>query len=283
MKYYQYGKEPLSEYDAAIISTPNNTHKEVAIKALNSGLHILCEKPLAHTLETAREIVEEAAKHPVQVAMLSDHYLYKPAVREVVQKWAEYKVRIGKIESIRAKVLESSLVEGREWLLQKEKSGGGVIMDTGIHLVSIIGRLFGYERIDVIKATISRYEGAPGDGETYGYIGLNVDGIPVEVEVGKMMEDTEKGIVFNGDKGELEIEIEKEQVKFNGVVEVSFTGDDTYLAILREFLSAIEGERTPWTTLKEGSSAQRIINVVYETAKWEIPKQAETKEARIGG
>lgn len=269
VKYYQYGEEPLSEYDAAIISTPNDTHKDIAIKALNFEMHILCEKPLAHTLEAAKEIVEAANKHPTQVAMLSEHYIHKPAVREVIQKWAQYKARIGKIRNIEAKVLESSSVEGREWLLQKGKSGGGVIMDTGIHLVSIMGRLFGYDKMHVTKATVSRYEGAPGDGETYGHIILNIDNIPVEIEVGKGMANTKKNIVFTGDKGQLEIDIEKEKVKFNGQVEVSFAEDGSYLAILREFLTAIEDKRAPWTTLREGYEAQRIINTVYGLARRE--------------
>ncbi|GAH78469.1 unnamed protein product, partial [marine sediment metagenome] len=135
-----------------------------------------------------------------------------------------------------------------------------------IHLVSIMGKLFGYDRIDVVKATISRYESAPGDSETYSHIALNVNNIPAEIEVGKMMPNTEKGIVFTADKGQLEIDIEKEQVKFNERVEVSFAEDDSYSMILREFLSAIEGKRGPWTTLKEGYKAQRIINNVYEVA-----------------
>lgn len=162
----------------------------------------------------------------------------------------EYKARVGKINSIKAKFLESSSVEGREWLLQKEKSGGGMIMDISIHLVSAMGRLFGYGKIDVIKAIISRYEGAPGNCETYGYIALNIGNIPAEIEVGKMMANTEKVIVFVGDKGQLEIDIEREQVKFNWLIEAFFAEDDSYLAIMREFLSAIEGKRKPWTILK---------------------------------
>jgi predicted dehydrogenase len=282
VKYYQNGKEPLSKYNAAIISTPNDTHKDIAVKALNSGMHILCEKPLAHTLEAAGKIVEEADKHPAQIAMLSDHYFYKPAVREVIQKWVGYKARLGKIKSIKAKVLESSLTKGREWLLQKEKSGGGVIMDIGIHLVSIMGRLFGYDKIDIIKAAISRYEGAPGDGETYGYIVLNVDNIPAEIEVGKMMANTEKSIMFAGDKEQLEIDVEREIVKLNREIEASFAEDDSYWVILREFLSAIEGKRGPWTTLKEGYEAQRIISVVYKIAKWEILEEVKNREVAIG-
>lgn len=239
-------------------------------------------KNLAHTLEAAGKIVEKANKHPAQTAMLSDHYIYKPAVREVIQKWVGYKARLGEIKSIKVKFLESSSVEGREWLLYKDKSGGGVIMDTGIHLVSIMGKLFSYNKIDIIKVTISRYEKAPGDSETYGYIVLNVDNIPTEIEVGKMMANAEKSIVFIGDKGQLEIDVEKEQVKFNCKIEASFDEDDSYLAILREFLLAIENKRSPWTTLKEGQEAQRIINDVYAIAKWEIPGEVRNKDAIVG-
>lgn len=269
-RYYEFGKEPISEYNAALISTPNNTHRHIAIKALSSGLHILCEKPIAHTLEAAEEILKAAKEHPNQVAMLSDHYVYKPTIREVIQNWERCESQIGKLKNIEAKVLESSEVEGREWLLEKDKSGGGVAMDTGIHLISVIGKLFGYEKIVVRKAFITRYKGAPGDGETYAYIALDIENIPVEIEVGKGMAISRKEIVFNGEKGSLQIDILKGQIKVNGEVETSFLEDDSYLAILREFLSAIEGKKVPWTTLEEGYKALKIIKDAYKIVRGEV-------------
>ena len=265
-KYYQFGKEPLNEYNAAIISTPNDTHSHIAKKALNSGMHILCEKPISHTLEAAEEILKAAKKYSAQVSMLSDHYLYKPAIREVIRNWERYENQIGKLEGIEAKVLESSGVEGREWLLEKSRSGGGVAMDTGTHLVSIMGRLFGYEKINVRKAFITRYKGAPGEGETYAHIMLDIGDVPVDIEVGKGMASTQKDIVFQGDKGKLEIDIQEEQVKLNGEMKVSFAEDDSYEIILREFLLAIEGKRPPWTTLEEGYKALKVIQNAYEIA-----------------
>lgn len=268
LQYYQYDKEPLGEYNAAVISTCNNTHHEIAIKALNSGLHLLCEKPIAHTLEAAEDILRAAKKHHAQVSMLSDHYVYKPAIREVIQNWESHERQIGKLKSIDAKVLESSGVEVREWLLEKNKSGGGVAMDTGTHLVSIIGKLFGYEKIKVSEATTARYKDAPGDAETYACILLHIENVPVEIEVGKWMANTRKGITFIGDKGKLEIDVkeEPEHIKLNGKLEASFPEDDSYPVILREFLSAIEGNRTPWTTLEDGYETLKIIKNAYEIA-----------------
>lgn len=146
-------------------------------------------------------------------------------------------------------------------------------MDTGIHLVSIIGKLFGYEKIAVGEATTSRYKDAPGDAETYACILLHIENVPVEIEVGKWMANTRKDINFTGDKGKLEINVKKEpeQIKLNGKVEASFSEDDSYPTILREFLSAIEGKRTPWTTLEDGYEALKIISTAYEIAKEGVP------------
>jgi len=80
------------------------------------------------------------------------------------------------------------------------------------------------------------------------------------------MANIRKGIVFNGDKGQLEIDIEKELVKFNGLVEASFAEDDSYLAILKEFLSAIEGKRPSQTAVEEGYKALEIIDRAYKAA-----------------
>ena len=53
--YYCYGTEPIKSYNAAVIAVPNYLHEEVAMKAMNNGLNLLCEKPIAHTLESCQE------------------------------------------------------------------------------------------------------------------------------------------------------------------------------------------------------------------------------------
>jgi len=269
-KYYKYGHEPLGNYNIAIIATPNDSHAEIAVKALNSGVHVLCEKPLAHTLEAAEEILSAAKKHPATIAMLSDHYLYKPAIRWVIQHWERCRSRIGEIRSVEAKIFEPPLQKGREWLLNSVISGGGVGMDTGIHLVSVIGRLFGYEEIIVNKVKITRHKGAPGDGETYASIMLIIGGVHAHIEVGKWMARTRKDIFFSGDRGKLEVDIEKGQVILDGKLEKSFSEDNSYFVLLAEFLSAIEGKGPVATTLQKGYEALRIINCAYKVAKGEV-------------
>ena len=54
------------EIDVVSICTPNNVHAEIAIAALNAGKHVLCEKPIASTLEDAKAMAEAARKAVVE-------------------------------------------------------------------------------------------------------------------------------------------------------------------------------------------------------------------------
>ncbi len=241
----------------------------ITLKALKAGLHILCEKPLAHTLEAARKILTASQEHSELISMLSEHYVYKPAIREVIQHWKRYHSGIGELVSIKAKILEPPLQKGRKWLLDSEKSGGGVAMDTGYHIVSVIGKLFGYQDITVKEASMARYPEAIGDGETFASIQLIVAGVPVRIDVGKWMAKTKKDITFCGDQRTLRVDIQGGQVILNEKIQKSFSEDDSYAVLLREFLSAIEGRRPPRATLEEGYEALKVIKSAYAIAKWQ--------------
>ena len=271
--YYRVGLEPVGEYNAAIVCTPNHTHRDITIKALRLGLHVLCEKPIAHTLGDAREMVEVACQHPYQIAMISEHYTYKPVVRDIIQNWRIYSEQIGKLINITACVLETGGVERREWLMKKSKSGGGMAIDTGIHLITILGKMFGFNKIRVTKSILKRDKEAVmrigGDCETFARIGLQIHSDPesarrrtspqaervgnfdVDIEVGKFMPFVRKNMVFYGE---------------NGVIRKDLApgSDEAYSAILGEFFSAIENKRAPYTTMEDGYKALQIIDTAYK-------------------
>lgn len=271
-QYYKYGEEPVADYDAAIVATPNNAHMPVILKALDAGLHILCEKPLANTLEATQRILTASQRHRELISMLSDHYVYKPAMREVIQHWESYQSEIGEMRSINATILEPPLKKGREWLLDTERSGGGIAMDTGYHIVSVIGKLFGYQHITVKEASMARYPEAPGNGETFARIQLIASGVPVCIEVAKRRaktkKDITKGTTFHGKRGILRADIQSGQVFLNEEIRKSFSEDDSYPVLLKEFLSAIENRRPPMTTFEEGYKALKIIKGAYAIAEW---------------
>jgi glucose-fructose oxidoreductase len=55
------------EIDAVYIALPNSMHREYVIRAANAGVHVLCEKPLAHTPEDCEEMIEACTRHRVQL------------------------------------------------------------------------------------------------------------------------------------------------------------------------------------------------------------------------
>lgn len=265
-KHYLYGLEPTQEYNSAIIATPNNTHSLIAISALNSGLNILCEKPLSHTLDSAKQMLLTAQSHPTLTSMLCDHYIYKPSIRYIIQNWERCNKELGSIISIKARIFERELQKGREWLFFSEIAGGGIAMDTGFHIVSIMGKLFGHDNLRVIESRMKRYPQAPGDAETCASITMYAGQVPIYIEVGKWMGKIDKQIIFKGNKATLTVNIENGQINLNDRIDQPVTKDDCYRTVLEEFLSSIEGHHVPRTTLEEGYKTLRIIKTAYQIA-----------------
>lgn len=131
------------DIDLIDISTPNNTHRDIALAAAGAGKHILCEKPLAMNLAEAREMlqaVEEAGiKH-----MVCFNYRRAPAIGLAKRLIEEGK--IGKIYHYRATYLQSWIVDSQfplVWRLKKEEAGSGVHGDLNAHLIDLARYLVG--------------------------------------------------------------------------------------------------------------------------------------------
>lgn len=83
--------------DAVIVASPNNTHRAELEPLFDAGLHILCEKPLATTIEDARWVVERAAQSP-GIFWTAMEYRYMPPAAEFVRQ--VHAERIGKLQML---------------------------------------------------------------------------------------------------------------------------------------------------------------------------------------
>ncbi len=128
------------DVDLIDICSPGDTHAEIAIAALDSGRHVLCEKPLANSVEEARAMVaaaERARPHGVR-DMVGFTYRRVPAVvlaRELVAQG-----RIGQVRHVRCQYLQDWLVDPDfplTWRLQADKAGSGALGDLGAHIVDL--------------------------------------------------------------------------------------------------------------------------------------------------
>lgn len=116
---------------------PNQIHAEPTIAALESDVHVLCEKPLASNIETAREMCD-AARDSDAVAATSFNYRYLPAVQLIKRLVDEGK--LGKIYRFKGRYLQDWLADPEmswNWRCDAEIAGSGVVGDIGSHTIDL--------------------------------------------------------------------------------------------------------------------------------------------------
>ncbi|MNF38983.1 1,5-anhydro-D-fructose reductase [compost metagenome] len=133
--------------DAVYVSTTNELHREQVLAAAAAGKHVLCEKPLALTLDDAVEMV--AACRKAGVVMGTNHHLRNAATHQAIRAQIESGA-IGDVVGLRifhAVQLPSNL---QTWRIHKPQAGGGVILDIVVHDADIARYLLGQDPVDVM-------------------------------------------------------------------------------------------------------------------------------------
>jgi predicted dehydrogenase len=125
--------------EAAIITTPPTAHAEPVIAAARAGKHVLCEKPIASTLEDADAMVDAAEKAGVKFAMGYQHRFGAglPMLKKLLGEGL-----VGRVMGVTHVEVAPSRHEV-PWFLQRRHSGGGVFMDKGIYTAHTLLWLFG--------------------------------------------------------------------------------------------------------------------------------------------
>ncbi|HZM76015.1 MAG TPA: Gfo/Idh/MocA family oxidoreductase [Candidatus Limnocylindrales bacterium] len=139
------------DIDVIDVCTPGDSHAEITIAALRAGKHVLCEKPLANTVEEAQEMV---AAHEISGvrAMCGFNYRRVPAAALMRRMVAEG--RLGIIRHVRAVYLQDWIADPQfpmVWRLRKEKAGSGALGDIGAHIIDLTQHVTG-QRIEGVSA-----------------------------------------------------------------------------------------------------------------------------------
>ncbi|MCX5052796.1 MULTISPECIES: Gfo/Idh/MocA family protein [unclassified Streptomyces] len=134
------------DVDLVDICTPGDSHAEIALAALAAGKHVLCEKPLANTVDEAAAMTEaaEVAHRRGQLAMVGFNYRRLPATALARNMVAEG--RVGPLRHVRVTYLQDWLVDPQfplTWRLRKELAGSGSLGDLGAHIVDLAQYLAG--------------------------------------------------------------------------------------------------------------------------------------------
>ncbi|MGE3830744.1 MAG: Gfo/Idh/MocA family protein [Parvibaculaceae bacterium] len=129
--------------DLISVTTPNGSHREMAVAALEAGKHVWCEKPMALTLADA-EAMRDAANKAKRVTALGYGYLRNPVLQTAKRLIAEG--AIGAVHDFRGSVDEDYMADPLlpwSWRLKSKEAGLGTLGDLTCHLVSLAHELVG--------------------------------------------------------------------------------------------------------------------------------------------
>ncbi|MGH8550112.1 MAG: Gfo/Idh/MocA family protein [Methylococcales bacterium] len=127
--------------DAVIVCSPIHLHEEMCLAAFEAGCHVLCEKPLSNSLDSCRRILQ-AAKDASRTLAVGFNHRYYPSVQFLTKTLKEG--LIGAVDHLRVFGGHDGLGSFREdWMYKGAVSGGGTMMDVGIHMTDLVNFVAG--------------------------------------------------------------------------------------------------------------------------------------------
>jgi predicted dehydrogenase len=149
-----------SDIEAVVVTTPDDTHEEIATAAAAAGKHILLQKPMAPTAGQCRRIVAAARAAGVRLQVSFMHRYFEEVVRarELMAEGA-----IGRVFSIRLRNATPG-PDWNGWFYNKARVGGGVVMQLGVHGIDLLRHLFGDIESISAQTALLRTERTLADG-----------------------------------------------------------------------------------------------------------------------
>jgi predicted dehydrogenase len=131
------------DLDAVDICTPNNVHTPAVLAALQSGKHVLCEKPLAVSTKEVRQMGELADKKKLKL-MTAQHQRFT-ASGQAIKSWANAG-NLGKVYHARVRAMRRNLLPVAPGFIDKKLAGGGPCMDIGVHALDAAMWIMGFPK-----------------------------------------------------------------------------------------------------------------------------------------
>lgn len=286
----QYGGKAYRDYtemlekeaiDAVSICTPNVHHAPASIEAAKHNVHVLCEKPMATSLDEASEMIQVAEENNVILMIGHNQRLMPPHVKakEILESGS-----LGNVLTFRSSFShggpESWSVDGVDsWFFRKEEAFIGALGDLGVHKIDLVMWLLD-EKIVEVNAMMGRLEKA-GDVEDNALI-------LTKTENGKLGtfiiswthspgEDNstilycEKGILKIGTDIEYPVIVEYkngEVAKYQlGGIATNEEGGQTKSGVIDAFIEAIRSNRRPPITGFDGKLALQVVLAAVEASE----------------
>ena len=272
-----------SKIDAVIVSTPPNTHPEIAMHFMNKGINVLCEKPLCLSVAEARAMIETAEKMSVVFTMATKFRYCEDVVKAKAILASGVLGEVVQFENAFTAKVDMS----KRWNSDKKIAGGGVLIDNGTHSVDII-RYFLGAISDVLALETSGTQNLSVD-ENVKLLAKTKNGVAASVDLTwGINKELPYFISVYGTNGTLHIGWRESRYKLNSSPDwtVFGTGYDKVQAFrskIENFRNAIvEGEEL-LTKPEDALASVEVIEAAYKSLNqnlWQkVVEKAETAKS----
>jgi predicted dehydrogenase len=295
------------DIDIVDICTPGDSHAEIAIAAARAGKAVLCEKPLANTLEDAEAMLDAVRRAGVP-HMVCHNYRRVPAI--VLAKQLIDDGRIGVIRHFRGTYLQDWIVNPEfplVWRLDREKAGSGALGDLAAHTIDLARHLVGeIAEVAGTLETFIRERPLPGNRDETGEVTVDDAALALvrfeggaigTIEATRMAPGRKNHNRFeiNGAKGsiafdlermnELEVYFDDDPADVRGFRTILVTEpshafasawwppghiigyEHTFTHTISDFLDAMAEERTPEPSFEDGVRNQRVLAAIEDASR----------------
>ncbi|PZE20534.1 Gfo/Idh/MocA family protein [Paenibacillus xerothermodurans] len=279
--------------DAVSVCVWNHAHAEVSISALDAGKHVLCEKPLSVTVEQALE-VEKAVHRSGKLLQVGFVRRYSSNA-QILRKFIE-NGELGEIYYAKASCLRR-LGNPGGWFADRSRSGGGPLMDIGVHVIDICWYLMGRPKVRSVSGNVynklgnraniknlSFYQAADYDASQNSVEDManalirfeNGASIMVDVSFTLHAAKDEVTVKLFGDKGGAEIEpqfaivSEKHDTILNMSPQVdnaAFDFAEGFQNEINHFVGSCLGRTATLSPVEDGVEMMKILCGIYESAE----------------
>lgn len=285
----------LEVVDAVIVATPNRHHETSVVQALEAGVDVLVEKPLADTLDSAERIAA-VANESAGFCMVGFHNRFLAPI-EVLTAYRDDGV-FGKVDHIEANYIRRRGIPGRgSWFTRSDAAGGGAVIDVGPHVVDLAFAIAGFpEVVEVSAKTRSKF----GTRDDYAYLGMwgtdrGAENFDVEdsasafvrcandttmsVEIAWatnrepstecVVRGTEAGAHFDFTNHDLDVyETSNRGASHHRTTAIETDGPEPHAAQDKYFLEHVaEGEQPGRNTVDQALQVQRILDAIYRSSE----------------
>ncbi len=291
---YEDHSDLFGQIDAVIVTTPNKFHEQYAVEALDAGLDVLLEKPLAHSLESAERITR-AARNADGFCMVGFHTRFHHQAQIINEE--QESGTFGDVTHIEANYIRRRGIPGRgSWFTDKAVSGGGSLIDIGVHALDLALYCLDYpEVVEVSGETRSEF----GTDDEYSYVTMwgedqgaeqfdvddsatalirCADGKTISLEVAWAtnrppnqefyVRGTEGGARFDKSSGDLTLYDADQQGAHNlKTTDIDTQEHNPHKEEQVAFLEAVAtGEPSEMNTVAEALTVQRVIDAIYRSS-----------------